>query len=266
MLLDDDELTEAQQLQIQKCASFAALTAEKIRTAENCLFSLLPHEELARLTASWYEASAQAMLHCNYAPIDKWIQSQSRLAAEEDFALEDVLELLRTCRRSAIEGEGWNENVFSVVDDAINEALAAIRTKVSWNIPNSLDYLSELASEIEASPLGQALETEERAGERREFGRNRLRLPIRVRVTCDRRLLEEVTYTQNVSRIGLYFVTRETYQAGLALKVTYPYWTQPGAINREYDAKIVRLDHLLDRACGVAIEFMESLGLKSKTD
>ena len=154
MLFDEDRVTEAQKSQLQRCVAFGAMTAEKIRAAENCRFSLLPHEALARLASSWYGASAQAMLNSNYAPIHNWTQVQSQLAAEEQFHLEDVLELLRICRSVAIQKEKWSEDIFSIVDDAINEALVSVAPEVAWTIPRTLDYLSVSGIEARTSRAG----------------------------------------------------------------------------------------------------------------
>src|SRR6202035_2937246 len=105
MPFHEEETTGAQVLQRKRCARFATEAAERIRSDEKCLFSLLPHQELSRLAGDWYDACAQAMLRGNYAPIDQWIRSQSRLATEQGFASEDILQLLFICRRSAIETE-----------------------------------------------------------------------------------------------------------------------------------------------------------------
>jgi len=43
------------------------------------------------------------------------------------------------------------------------------------------------------------------------------------------------------------------------LQVTYPYWTHPGGINREYPARVSRLDQLPDGSVGIAIEFLQDL-------
>src|SRR3954471_2462754 len=134
MLFDEDRATQAHKLQMQRCAVFGAATAKVIRAAGNCRFSLLPHDELARLSSGWYDASAQAMLNGNYSAIVTWTQRQSQMASEEGFALEDVLELLRICRRGAIEREKWSEDIFFDVDGAINEALTSVIRGVSWTM------------------------------------------------------------------------------------------------------------------------------------
>lgn len=264
MILQKSEVTKAQALQQrQRCERFAAGTADAIGAAADCLYSLLPFEERRRQAADWYDACAQAMLRCNFAPLDKWIQLQTCLAAEEHFELQDLLQLLRICRRSAIEIDGWDEDVFSEVDDVINQGLLANRANVSWNIPDKLNYLHEAATEP-ASHLDAAMPdllatAEIRNGERRISGRNQLALPIRIRCNTKGRQSNETTRTSNVSLTGLYFRTPENYQIGSHLQITYPYWTGPGSINREYPARVARLDRLPDRSWGVAVEFLQNL-------
>jgi PilZ domain len=258
MPFEEIEITEAQLLQRQRCESFGARTAERIRAAENCPYSLLPYEELSRLAASWYEACAQGMLRGNYAPIDEWIRSQSHRAKGEGFAPQDLLQLLLICRHSAVELERWDEEVLSPIDEVINDILGATRAEFACSTPEKMTYLVYTSGEDKAN--GTSKRAEEQVGERRSFDRNRLRLPIRVCGTGDRGQMEEVTRTQSISRGGLYFVTREDYRAEQILKITYPYWTESGGINSEYLARIVRLDCLRGGDWGVAVEFLQSLG------
>ncbi len=268
MLLQKTEVTKTQaRQQRQRCERFATETAEAIGAAGQCLFSLLPYQERVRRAASWYEACAEAMLRCNFAPLDEWIREQACKAAEEHFELDDLLRLLRICRKSALEIDGWNEDVFSTVDDVINEGLLSIRTKVSWNIPDHLNYLKVPASKPALQPPSDASDplasAEVREGERRVSGRNQLALPIRVRCTTGRSPSGEITRTQNVSISGLYFKTQENYKIGSTLQVTYPYWTGPGSINKVYPARVARLDRLPDGSWGVAVEFLQSLRNKT---
>lgn len=283
MLLDLDKVTEAGQSQQQRCAAFGAMAAKNIRAARNCQFALLPYEELARLASGWYDASAQAMLSANCVPISAWTQAQAQLAAKQNFKLDDVLELLRICRSAAIQGEKWSEDVFSIVDDAINDALQSIGSRVSWTLPRSLNYVSGVDTQYEAkvpprfeprhAPGAPAIKPAEEVSEpwsgnwsndRRDFGRNCLKLAIRVR-TATALAIDELTYSENVSRSGLYFRTRNSsYKLRMSVKVTYPYWSEPGAINREYRAKVVRLDPMTDGSFGVAVEFTETLGPRSQ--
>lgn len=262
MLVQKPQVTKEQQRrQRQRCERFAAPAAEAIGAAD-CLFSLLPYEERRCQASSWYEACCQAMLNGNYALLDEWIRRQAGMAAEERFELQDLMTLLRTCRQAAMEIDGWNEDVFSTVDDVINEGLVAIRSKVSWDIPENINYLKPVANEItpvqtcEPEPEGSE---SPRQGERRSSGRNRLALPIRVRFAEAPARHEEVTHTENVSLRGLYFRTEQRYEIGDSLQITYPFWTAPGAINREYLARVARVDCLEDGTLGIAAGFLEDL-------
>jgi hypothetical protein len=274
----DDRSTQAQQSQRQRCAAFGATTGEEIRAANNCRFAMLPHEELARLASSWYDASAQAMVHANYAPIINWTQRQAQLASDQGFSLHDLIEMLCICRRGAIQREKWSDDIFSVVDEAINEALVSVSREVSWTTPPNLNYCAPHQEKEKPAAARENL-SESRlvppavireswvgglSSDRRDFGRNRLRFPIWVKMAGE---LDEMTHTHNVSRSGVYFITRRaTYIANAALRITYPYWEETGAINHEYDAKVVRLDRLGDGLVGVAVEFTESLGPSRFTD
>ncbi|MGH9678553.1 MAG: hypothetical protein ACRD4Y_01240, partial [Candidatus Acidiferrales bacterium] len=55
MPFEEHEVTDAQRSQQQRCESFAARTADRVQTANNCLFALLPLDELKRLAGGWYE-------------------------------------------------------------------------------------------------------------------------------------------------------------------------------------------------------------------
>jgi hypothetical protein len=254
---------DSAQRQRERCTRFAAGAAESIGTSANCLFSLLPYEERVRQAAGWYDACADAMLQGNYGPIDEWIHKQACLAETQHFELEDLLELLRICRSSAIEIDGWDEDVFSAVDDVINEGLRDVRSEVSWIISDDLNYMKEAESipsvdmEVSLSETGANLER--RVGERRLFGRNQLALPIRVRCGSGQGACEEITRTQNVSMRGLYFQTQSNLKIGSVLKIVYPYWTDPGSLNEEYSARVARLDRLPDEFWGVAVEFLQNI-------
>jgi PilZ domain len=254
--LEENEITGAQLLQEQRSQSFASLTANRIQGSENCLFSLLPWEELARMARSWYEACSQAMLRGNFAAIDQWVRNQSLKAVARGFSLEDVVELLQICRSSAVETEQWNPDIFSPVEEVIAEALRATNHRPTRR--------EEDGATPEQSDSGASLKTVEPSGERRNFGRNHLQFPIRVRSAAGPWRAEEITVTNNISRGGLYFVTEGYYQEEQVLQVCYPYWTDSGAINQEYPAKVGRIERLSDKTWGVAIQFLESLVSKSE--
>ena len=69
MLLREDKIDGAEELQQRRSAAFGAATAKKIRPAAPCRFSLLPHEHLARLASGWYEAAVESMLSGNYVEL-----------------------------------------------------------------------------------------------------------------------------------------------------------------------------------------------------
>jgi hypothetical protein len=204
------------------------------------------------LVAGWYESYAVAMMRGNFSAIDQWIRFQSDRAASEGFARADVVELLRICRASAIETEKWNPDIVSEVDEVVDEALGGT---IKWTAAATLAPAERrLANPQEAA---QHPEAKARTGDRRAFGRNRLQLPIRIRGVGKHSHMDEVTHTQSISRGGLYFQTREAYQANQTLKIAYPFWTDPGAINCEYPAKVMRVDRISDHAWGVGIQFLE---------
>ncbi len=260
MPFEETEVTEAQLSQQQRSVNFGARTAEKVRAAAKCPFSLLPHEELSRLAAGWHEACAEGMLRGNYAPIDQWIRSQSQLASAEGFKPHDLLELMAICRKSAIEFEGWNEEPLSAIDEVIHDVFKATCAEIAWNVQEKNVPEKTFLPTSKANGPERA---EREARERRSFDRNRLRVPIRVCGTGDHGETEEVSRTQSISRGGLYFVTREEYRAEQILKITYPYWPEFGGINKEYPARIVRRDRLKDGTWGVAVRFLQSLGSSS---
>jgi hypothetical protein len=112
---------------------------------------------------------------------------------------------------------------------------------------------------VTTEPESPKFAADTRIGERRYSGRNRLALPIRIRCKTQAFQCDEITLTENVSLTGLYFSSMENYLVGTQLQVTYPYWTDPGGINREYPARVARLDRLPDGSAGIAIEFLQDL-------
>ncbi|MFQ5818111.1 MAG: PilZ domain-containing protein [Terriglobia bacterium] len=260
MAFDDDTPADAGVRHRRRRQKFATLTAERLRAAVDCQFSLLPYHELARVAANWYEACAQAMLRGNYSPIDELIREQVRVAADQGFELDDLLQLLRFCRQTAIEVEGWNEDQFTNVDAVIDEALVALRPQLPWEIPAGLNYLTGKAHAAEAEVEAPVPVVPRPHTERRSHARNRLHFFIRIRGTLSTGEIDEVARTENVARGGLYFLSRNPYIPGANLTVTYPYWQEPGAINKKYPAKVVRVDSRTDQYRGVAVQFLVSLG------
>jgi hypothetical protein len=102
---------------------------------------------------------------------------------------------------------------------------------------------------------------------RRDKGRLKLARSIRVRPSVPGlKAVEEILDTLDVSRNGLYFgTTSSSYHKGMGLFVTYPYSSSPGAINRDYFAKVTRVDRLPNGLYGVAVQLLTTLYLDMHT-
>ena len=214
---------------------------------------MLPHQELSRLAGDWYQACADAMLRGNYAPIDNWIRAQSRLAMAQGFAVEDISRLLLICRCTAIETESWDEDIFSGVDEVMQEVVGSTRRPIPpGNADVAQGYGNGAANRVDTDTRAGA---EGRTGDRRKFGRNRLRFPIRVRGTGAQRDVEEFNQTRSVlARRPLLCDRTGEYKNQQVLKISFPYWNEPGGISLEYPSKVVRqLTALKDGKWGVGV-------------
>jgi hypothetical protein len=138
-----------------------------------------------------------------------------------------------------------------------------LREKIAWPIPAEINYL---ARNDDNSKLALAdtrtVNSDNRSGERRNVGRCQLRLPIRVRTKNASQQEQEITNTVNVSRTGLRFITTKAYAPGLELLIVYPYWATQDPFNREYAARVIRIDSLPDGTQDVAVQFTDALGRK----
>lgn len=266
---DDDGATEAKEREKQRRERYAALAGELLGQAEECQFSQLPYDALLQTAAHWYDACAMAMLYSNFAGVERWVREQAAQAAQQGFLLNDLLLLLRLCRRIAIEKEGWNEDCLADFDAVVDEVLTSQRGKVPWEISPGLNYLTgKTAAELEAehkvaqAAAAQAVPdvSDVPAADRRGRGRNKLHLPIRVRAKTQVGPVDETTYTEDVARNGLYFVTEQPLVSGDTVMVTYPYWEAPGALNKEYPAEVVRVEHGKRFGRGIALKFLVDLG------
>jgi len=259
-LFQSEEVSGAKVRERERQERFAPKAAERIRAAENCLFSVLPFKELARMAGEWYGACSEAMLRGNYSLIDTWVRQQLERAVNHGFAPEDLLKLLLICRHTAMEVDSWDKDIFCVVDEAIYEMLVLLNVKVPAPVPEKPKKEIEAPkAEIEKPvevPIEEPVDKPpERTGERRKYSRNRLHLPIRI-TRSERGHAYDVTQTTSVSRGGLYFVTEREYRRDEPLKINFPYWDDPGAIQVEYPAKIIRIRRLPEGGLwGVGIEF-----------
>lgn len=243
---------------------YASSVARRLRATSDCRFSLLPAPELARIAGKWYDAALAVMNQCDPYSIDRLVHEYGCLAAEEGLTLADLLQLLRLCRQVAIEEDGWREEVFDNMDVLIDEALSRLRHKVAWQIPEGLNYLTgkscadsegEQSGQVEHLKLAKAAEPR---GERRGHFRNQLRLPIRICGLLSSGPVEEITSTTNISKGGVYFLSRNSYFKGMRLQVVYPYWGTPDAVNRTYPVAVTRIDERKEGR-GIALKFLVNL-------
>ena len=74
---------------------------------------------------------------------------------------------------------------------------------------------------------------------------------------------EDLRGSVSVSRSGVYFHSSETgYEIGMRLFVTMPYSKDPGAMNREFLAEVVRRDLLSNGLTGVGIKMLMEMGMQ----
>jgi len=99
-------------------------------------------------------------------------------------------------------------------------------------------------------------------------GKARLKLPqvVRVRPSDPRRHeFDEILPTTNISRDSVYFASKNgSYAEGMRLFITYPYSDAPGALNREYVGKVLRIDDLGHGRRGIAVQLLMPLYLGGK--
>jgi hypothetical protein len=91
----------------------------------------------------------------------------------------------------------------------------------------------------------------------------RLKLPQVVRVRPSEPHLyefDEILSTLNAARDSAYFVSQnDLYEEGMRLFVTFPYSKAPGSINRDFVAKVVRIEDLGKGRRGIAIQILMPL-------
>ena len=100
-------------------------------------------------------------------------------------------------------------------------------------------------------------------GERRRSPRSSLPCFILVRpFESGPDYFESIVLTENSSRQGLAFETdNRVYCERMRLLLTFPYLTQPGAINRDYIAEVTRRDILPDGQYRIGVRFLTTAKL-----
>jgi hypothetical protein len=91
----------------------------------------------------------------------------------------------------------------------------------------------------------------------------RLKLPQVVRVRPSEPHVyefDEILSTLNAARDSAYFVSQnDLYEEGMRLFVTFPYSKAPGSINRDFVAKVVRIEDLGKGRRGIAVQILMPL-------
>ena len=104
----------------------------------------------------------------------------------------------------------------------------------------------------------------ERPQERRRSRRIRIGQPLKIRPSDPKdEPFEDTNVTTNVSREGIYFVTRlKSYREGMRLFVAVPHHAAKEPQDREYLGQVVRVDALLDERFGIAVQFLSAWSAK----
>ena len=104
-----------------------------------------------------------------------------------------------------------------------------------------------------------------RQQERRRSRRIRIGQPLKVKPSDPRDApFEETATTKNVSRDGIYFISKnENYHEGMRLFVTLPYHFPSEPRDLEYIGQVARIDDLPDGNRGIGVQLLTSINSKS---
>ncbi len=104
-----------------------------------------------------------------------------------------------------------------------------------------------------------------RPQERRRSRRIHIGQPLKVRPTDPHDVpFEETATTKNVSRDGIYFLSKnKTYRAGMRVFVTLPYHFPRDPHDVEYLGQVARIEVLPDGNLGIGIQLLSSINASS---
>ncbi|HKM83469.1 MAG TPA: PilZ domain-containing protein [Candidatus Acidoferrum sp.] len=102
---------------------------------------------------------------------------------------------------------------------------------------------------------------EPRQQERRRSRRIRIGQPLKVRPSDPHDVpFEETATTKNVSRDGIYFLSKnQTYRAGMRVFVTLPYHFPRDPHDVEYLGQVARIEILPDGNFGIGVQLLSSI-------
>jgi hypothetical protein len=106
---------------------------------------------------------------------------------------------------------------------------------------------------------------EVRQQERRRSRRIRIGQPLKVSPSDPHDAhFEETATTKNVSRDGIYFLSKnEAYHEGMRLFVTLPYHFPSAPHDLEYLGQVARIENLPDGYRGIAVQLLSTINTKS---
>ena len=104
----------------------------------------------------------------------------------------------------------------------------------------------------------------ERPQERRRSRRIKIGQPLTIRPSDPKDPhFDEANVTTNVSRDGIYFVSKSrAYYEGMRLFVAVPHHSPNEPQDREYLGQIVRVDVLPEERFGIAVQFLSAWSTK----
>jgi PilZ domain len=101
--------------------------------------------------------------------------------------------------------------------------------------------------------------------ERRRSRRIRIGQPLKVRPSDPRDPhFEETSTTKNVSRDGIYFLSRSLlFYQGMRLFISLPYHIPKDPLDQEYIGQVARIENLPDGKRGIAVQLLTTVGIRS---
>jgi len=106
---------------------------------------------------------------------------------------------------------------------------------------------------------------ETRQQERRRSRRIRIGQPLKVRPSDPRDPhFEETSTTKNVSRDGIYFLSKSLFfYQGMRLFISLPFHIPKDPLDQEYIGQVARIENLPDGRRGIAVQLLTTVGIKS---
>jgi len=101
--------------------------------------------------------------------------------------------------------------------------------------------------------------------ERRRSRRIRIGQPLKVRPSDPRDPhFEETSTTKNVSRDGIYFLSKSLFfYQGMRLFISLPFHIPKDPLDQEYIGQVARIENLPDGNRGIAVQLLTTVGIKS---